>query len=135
MKISRTSGLVIPRTYEKEDFYQNIKNHLTRKVYEYNRSEFSIYKFYIEGPNVLLIPRFFPIHLFNAEFEVVDKLPDGKDIDIIHNISKLRDKLQENVVHYMSKNKNGLIQAPPGSGKTVMSIYTIGEKKDRKSVV
>lgn len=135
MKIIRTSGLVIPRTYEKEDFYQNIKNHLTRKVYGYNRSDFSIYEFYVEGPNVLLIPRFFPIHKFNAEFEIIDKIPDGKDIDITHNISKLRDELQENVVNYMRRNKNGLIQAPPGSGKTVMAIYTIGEKKKKTFIL
>lgn len=135
MKIIRTSGLNIPRTYENEEFYINIKKHLTRKFYEYNRHESHINTYYNEGPEVLLVPRFTPIQKFNSEIEIVDKIPEGKNIDINHNIEKLRDELQENVVQYMATHNNGLIQAPPGSGKTVMTIYSISNLKKKTFII
>ena len=64
----------------------------------------------------------------------IDNIHNGQDIKINHNI-KLRDDLQRNIVKYMLENKNGIIQANPGSGKTVISIYVIATLKKKAFIL
>lgn len=56
--LTKTSGICIPRKYEDSKWYQNIKIKLTRNTREYQRSTFNTNLYFLEGPNVLKIPRF-----------------------------------------------------------------------------
>jgi len=132
--LNRTSGITIPRKYEKEDWYVGIKRKLTRHSREYQRSTFITNQYFLEGINVLKIPRFFPVEDYIDDFKIIDNIHNGQDIKINHNI-KLRDDLQRNIVKYMLENKNGIIQANPGSGKTVISIYVIATLKKKAFIL
>jgi superfamily II DNA or RNA helicase len=133
MELSKTSGIVIPRTFENEDFYKRIKNHLERTVTDYTRSNTYDLKFYVEGERNLKIPRFFPINKY-VDCKLIDTISSGKDIQIEHNI-KLRDELQESIVNFLMTHDRGTIEAAPGSGKTVVAIYSIAEKKKKSLII
>ena len=45
MKLVRRSGILIPRKYEQELWYQKIKDDLTRRAQDYQTSTFIIQKF------------------------------------------------------------------------------------------
>jgi len=130
--IYKNSGIFIPKKYENESFYDNIKNNLTRLTKSYQNSPFIELKFYIEDNNYLIIPRYFPLEDY-CDLKINDKLPPGKDIDISTNL-ELRDDLQKSVVDFINSNNKGIIQAPPGSGKTIMSIKAICDKK-KKTII
>ena len=132
--LEKTSGIIIPRRYENYDWYNEIKTKLTRHSREYQRSTFITNQYFLEGKNVLKIPRFFPINDYIVPFELHDKIKDGQDIQINHNI-QLRDDLQKNIVEYMLTNQNGIIQANPGSGKTVISIYVVATLKKKTFIL
>jgi hypothetical protein len=129
--LTRTSGICIPRTYESHEFYSNIKYHLTRHSREYQTSVFVTNRYYLEGSTVLKIPRYFPVQDYvKDDVEIIDKIPSVQTIKLNHNIT-LRDEMQKNIVNYMLTNTRGIIQANPGSGKTVTSIYVISELKKK----
>lgn len=129
----RRSGIVIPRTYEIENFYWDIRNKLVRKFAQYNSPElFTTYKFFNESENYLTIPRFFPIQDY-VNCKIIDKTHEGEVINIEHNITP-RNSTQETTIDFMLKNDYGVIQLNPGMGKTVISIYTIATRK-RKSLI
>lgn len=132
MEFVLSSGILIPREFEREDFYIDIKSHLTRVVRDYTGTQFTTLKFYQEGEKFLKIPRFFPIHNF-IDCKIKDSNKDGEDIKIEHNIT-LRDEVQKNAVEYLINNPNGIIQASPGSGKTVITIFMISQLK-KKSLI
>jgi len=134
IKLIKSSGICIPRDYENQEFYNLIKHELTRHAKQYQTSIYITNKYYIEGKNILKIPRFFPIEKYIDNYEIVDKINDGQDININHNI-ELRDELQKNIVNYMLTNKNGIIEAEPGSGKTVVSIYAVSELKKKTFIL
>jgi hypothetical protein len=134
LTFKRTSGIEIPRTYLKEDFYTKIKDFLRRRVKSYQTSDFSVYNFFVENKESLIVPRFFPMEMFLPDCEVQDSLSDGQDIDIQHSIL-LRDTVQHDMVDYLLKNDRGIIQAPPGSGKTVVCIYAIAERKKKAFIL
>ena len=136
IKLIKTSGIVIPRKYEESSlFYNVIKNKLTRHSKEYQRSTYITNKYFLEGTNVLKIPRFFPVEDYIAgNFEIVENLNDGQDIEINHNI-ELRDDLQKNIVNYMLTHNNGIIQANPGSGKTVVSVFVVSTLKKKTFIL
>lgn len=134
LKLKRTSGILVPRDYENTDFYELIIRRLTRRAKSYQNSSFEIYRFFLEGPNFLTIPRYFPINEISKYIEVIDHINPGEDIKINHNIT-LRDELQKNVVEYFLNNRNGILQAVPGSGKTVTSIYNIAERKKKTLIL
>jgi superfamily II DNA or RNA helicase len=129
----RTSGIIIPTEYKNEKWYQFIKKKLTRRFKDYNTSTYTVYKFYIEGEKFLKIPRFFPIHDYLL-CKIEDKINDGEDIEIEHSII-LRDELQRNTVEYMLSHDMGIIQCPPGSGKTILSIYIIATLKKKTLIL
>jgi hypothetical protein len=134
IKLSKTSGICIPRKFENNEWYERIKIQLTRHSKEYQTSLYVTNYFYLEGTNILKIPRFFPVEDYISKFQIVDGIPDGQDININHNI-ELRDDLQKNIVDYMLNNKNGIIQANPGSGKTVVSIYAAATFKKKTFIL
>lgn len=135
MNLVRTSGVVIPRVLEvfNRESYDDIKRELTRTSKDYLGHSTITLQFFIEGFNYLKVPRFFPIQKYINDFDVEDKIPIGEDISINHNI-ELRDESQKDMVEYLLKNDNGIIQAQPGSGKTVVSIYMIAERK-KKTII
>ena len=62
LKFKKRSGIAIPRKYEFEKFYRDIKDHLTRTSQDYNTSTLVTSTFFKENDKYLVIPRFFPIH-------------------------------------------------------------------------
>jgi len=135
-KFYRKSGIFIPKTYEYKPFYSTIKEFLFRRTKGYNTSEFIKNWFYLESDKGLLIPRFFPIDKFlnKNEYEIEDNLTNtNNDINISHNITP-RNETQKEAIEFMMTNNNGILQLPPGVGKTVITIYMIGERK-KKSLI
>ncbi len=132
----KKQGILIPSKYKNSTFYFGIKGFLHRWSNSYgNKKEKTIHKFFIESDNYLLVPRFFPIDNFvNEPFKIIDESHIGKDIDITHNISP-RDRIQENAINYMLKNDSGIIEMEPGSGKTVITIYVVSERKKRTLIL
>lgn len=128
-----TSGLCIQKECNTEPFYHKVKEHLVRKMKHYQDSTYDFYTFYIEGDKILKVPRFFPINQY-VSCNVLDSSPAGQDISIGHHI-QLRDDQQKDIVNFMLTNDRGVIQAPPGSGKTVLSIYVIAERKKKTFII
>ena len=133
-KLVRTSGILIPRSLENSENYTIIKKRLTRRGQVYNKSPFVINKFYVEGPSFLKIPRFFPLYEIDNFISIENKIPVGKDININHHVT-LRDDLQKDMARYMLTNNNGIIQASPGSGKTVVAVYVVCERKKKTLIL
>lgn len=130
---SRRSGIFIPKSYENEDFYWNMKEFLRRRSKNYQDSTYTINRFYKETTQFLLVPRFFPIQEY-TDCQVVDKSDGGETINISHNIS-LRNELQEKALKHMLENDSGVIQLQPGTGKTVVSIRMIAERKKKAFIL
>jgi len=128
-----TSGLCIPKECNTEPFYYKVKEHLVRKAKHYQDSAYDFYMFYLEGDKILKVPRFFPIQEY-VTCNVLDSVSPGLDISINHKI-QLRDDLQKDIVNFMLTHDRGVIQAPPGSGKTVLSIYAVAERKKKTLIL
>jgi superfamily II DNA or RNA helicase len=133
MILKRTSGICIPRELENEIFYTNIKDNLTRRFRDYGTSTISLHNFYVEDHKILKIPRFFPIWDY-VSCKIENKFGSGEDIKINHNIT-LRDELQKNIVSYLLENNRGIIQASPGSGKTVTGVCSVAERKKKTFIL
>ena len=134
MILQRTSGILIPRELEEEPYYQLIKKGLTRYSKDFLGKSTTILNFYVEGPKFLKLPRFFPIEMYIPDCSVENKYSNGEDIEITHKITP-RDDLQKSMIDYLLHHENGLIQAPPGSGKTVVAINTIAERKKKALIL
>lgn len=132
-KFIRTSGILIPRDLATERFYTDIRTHLTRTVRDYTGINLTTLFFFNEGPKFFKVPRYFPIQNY-VNCEIEDKISDGDDIRVEANIN-LRDEVQENAVNFFMDNEYGIIQAPPGSGKTVMTILMISKRKKRSFIL
>jgi len=128
----RRSGITIPRSYESEEFYKNIKRDLTRRSKQYNSEDFVTNIFYVETEKSLMIPRYFPINKY-VPCNIEDVYSVGEDIAITHSI-KPRDEIQERFMNIMINEECGLIQLEPGVGKTVITIYAIAHRK-KKSII
>jgi superfamily II DNA or RNA helicase len=133
MIFKRTSGICIPRELENETFYNNIKGNLTRRFRDYNTSTLSLHNFFLEDSKILKIPRFFPIWDYTS-CKIENIFGPGEDIQINHHIT-LRDDLQKNIVEYLMENNRGIIQAPPGSGKTVTGVCCVAERKKKAFIL
>ena len=135
-KFYRKSGILIPNEYKNESFYKTIKEFLVRRSKKYNTSDFTKNIFYLESNIGMLIPRFFPIERFivKSNFIIEETLKNvDNDIQINHNITP-RNETQTEAMNYMITNKSGILQLPPGVGKTVITIYMIAERK-KKSLI
>ena len=133
MKIIKRSGLLIPREYEYNDFYIRIREFLERRSKDYNKSTFTVSKFYIESEKFLLVPRNFPIQQYLFDYEIDDHTHEGEDIKINHIIQP-RSTAQEKAIEYILSNDSGILQLSPGVGKTVITIYMIATRK-KKSLI
>ena len=133
VNLIKRSGILIPRTYENTSFYQSIKEHLTRRSQDYTKSVLIVNEFFLESEKFMLIPRYFPIQKYIHSFSVSEKSHRGMDIKIEHNI-KPRSETQEKAINFMLRSESGILQLPPGVGKTVISIYMIAERK-KKSLI
>ncbi|MCK5612626.1 DEAD/DEAH box helicase family protein [Candidatus Pacearchaeota archaeon] len=132
LKFNRRAGIAIPREYENEVFYTRIRDHLFRRVQNFNTPDFTIMKFYLETKKFLTVPRFFPVESY-VNCKIIDNSHDGEEIDFTHNISP-RDKTQQETMDFMLQNSQGIIQLSPGMGKTIISIHTIAQRK-RKTFI
>lgn len=126
IKIFRRSGLLIPREYEDQFFYKQIKNFLTRRAKRYGYSDIIINEFFLETNKYLIIPRLFPINDF-IECEIEDYSHSGEKINVNHDI-ELRNDLQKKVTNHLVNNDNTTLELEPGTGKTIMAIYDIVER-------
>lgn len=134
IELIKRSGILIPRRYENEGFYKTIKEHLTRRSQDYTKSVLIVNEFYLESEKFMLIPRFFPIGKFIPSYKLKNVSHLGTDIQIQHNI-KPRSEAQEKAMKYVMNHENGILQLPPGVGKTVISIYMIAERKKKTLIV
>jgi superfamily II DNA or RNA helicase len=128
----RRSAILIPRLYEKENFYQQIKQHLTRATRDYQTDLYVTNYYYIETDKFLVVPRLLNINKF-VYCDITNKSCKGLDIDISHKIVP-RDDTQRKGIDYLMRNSSGILKLPPGTGKTVISIYAISEKK-KKTII
>lgn len=130
---SRRSGLELSNEYKNETFYLAIKEFLRRRVQQYHTPDYIIQEFYLETPEHLLIPRYFNLDRFVTQYEILDRTDNGAHIDIQHNIKPRNDE-QQKAINFLMKHDHGILQLPPGVGKTVISIYMVGERK-RKTFI
>jgi len=128
LELIQRSGLLIPKEHQYKEFYIKIKEFLERRTMAYDRSNYTINRFYIESEKYLLIPRYFPIQQYSFAYSIKTHQHDGAPIEIEHNITP-RSTAQEKAIKYMLNHENGIIQLAPGVGKTVISIYVIAERK------
>jgi len=128
----RKSNIMIPWEVGGQ-YVKAIKEDLTRRSKNYQSDTYTTNTFYVETKDYLLVPRFFPIWRFIPGAKVVDKSSPGEKIKINHNITP-RNDLQRRSIKYMMTHGSGIIQLEPGSGKTVISICIIAERK-RKTLV
>ena len=131
--LDRTSGILIPRSFENEPFYEQVKSSLYRICRAFHSEESFHYQFYIEGSRFLKVPRFFPVEVF-TDCQVQDALPEGESISIEDHI-ELRDDVQRSMVEFMLTHDRGLIQAPPASGKTVVCIKMVAMRKKKTLIL
>jgi superfamily II DNA or RNA helicase len=135
MKVIRSSALVIPTSLN-FPFIKNVKDHLTRTFKEYNNEDKEItINFYVQTKNLLIVPRYFPLNKYvnNEGITIEDRTCIGKRIELNHNIVP-RGSLQEECSKWFKLNKKGILHADTGSGKTVMAIRAICEKR-RKTLI
>lgn len=132
LKLKRKSGIIIPKEYKNELFYNRIQEHLIRRQKDFNTEIYITQKYFVENDHFMIIPRFFPIDQY-VNCEIIDDSHTGEDIEISHNIIP-RNEAQELTIKQMLQVDNGIIQLNPGMGKTVISIYMIAERK-KKSII
>lgn len=133
LKFKRLSTLVIPRIYENTTWFWQITEALIRISRQYRSKESTQTVFYYMSDKNLYIPRFFPINDY-VQCEIEDQSLGGETIDIETNI-KPRDEVQIRAIQHMLKNPNATMQLEPGVGKTVISIYVVGELKKKTLVL
>lgn len=113
--LRRTSGILLPKSHSE---YDEIIRDLNREIETFDGSLVNI-AFYEDMGNEILIPRFYPL-----DEDVVDLSEDGEDIVIEHNITP-RTERQRLSMEFFKNNDYGVLRLEPGSGKTVLAIWTI----------
>lgn len=132
--LSKSSGILIPENLSNLEPFTTIKRDLVRKSKGYN-DEVVITSFYeeIDGYG-LLIPRYYPVEKFLSDFEVINILPPPKNISIESKIV-FRDSAQESAFLKMKNSEACVIKAKPATGKTVISIHLVCDKKLKTMVL
>jgi superfamily II DNA or RNA helicase len=124
MNLTRTSGIILPKTHPK---YIDVIRDLNRSVETFTGSIVNI-KFYEELDDFILIPRFYPL-----DEEIVDGSDVGDDIEIEHTIEP-RTPRQKQSMDFFRDNERGVLRLEPGSGKTVLAIWAIATFK-KKTII
>ena len=70
LELIKRSGLLIPKEHQYKEFYIKIKEFLERRTMAYDRSNYTINRFYVESEKYLLIPRYFPIQQYTFAYNV-----------------------------------------------------------------
>ena len=83
VEVIQRSGLLIPRKYEKEDFYLKVKEELIRTSKAYQTSNLEIQVFYVESDKFLLVPRYFPLNKFTPSINVKDYTGENLEREIL----------------------------------------------------
>jgi superfamily II DNA or RNA helicase len=130
-KFNRFDGIYIPK---KESFVEEIKDFLIRRVFDFQSQKSISYKFYREIEDQIIVPRFFPLQKFVYSSSITDNTPSGQNIEINHHIEP-RNESQIKAIMFLMNNEHGMIQLIPGSGKTVISIYMIAERKKKTFIL
>lgn len=121
----RKSGIILPKTHEK---FVEVCSNLTRMVEDWNSTS-TLLSFYEEFEDYVLIPRFYPI----GE-EVKDETDEGADIDIKSNVTP-RSERQKLYIKEFTNRDNGILQAEPGVGKTVIATCIVSHYKKRSIII
>lgn len=134
--IKYKSGIYISKAHRNEKFYKDIINDLTRVITGYN-DEVKVCRFFKETENYILIPRYYPLHkvgLGTVQINREQFLEKPEQINIKHNIIP-RNELQERSIKTLMGSKACILQLSPGTGKTVIAIYTIAELKMKSLIL
>ena len=124
MIVTRDSCIRIPKTYQKQEWYQEIMQHLTRRSESFANSEQLEIKFYYDTDDIhLLLPRYFPTEKYGITVKYNGSLKE-KSISINEHI-KPRNQKQINAIDWLLKNDKGVLCMKPGEGKTVVAIKVI----------
>lgn len=122
--LKRVSGIELPKNHPD---YHRIESDLNRNLRGFTGDIHNV-KFYRDHGDSILIPRFYPIS---------DKIYDcsiiGVDIDIECHLVP-RSERQKKYISFLINNKNGVLKADPGSGKTAMTISAISQIK-KKAII
>ena len=106
-----------------------IKKHLGKSTFGTER----YFNLIEESGNMVILPRGFLIKLTefldtnNMPYQIKENERDFEKLSFKNSIS-LRDE-QENVVVRMLENSNGILVAPPGSGKTIIALEMVTRLK------
>lgn len=124
--LRRTSGIILPKSHV---LYESIVTDLNRVVETFN-GDLETICFYeeLENEDSILIPRYYPI-----DEPIEDCSDEGEDIQIEHNI-KPRNNRQKISMDFFKNNDHGVLRLEPGSGKTVLAIWTIATHK-KKTII
>ena len=112
-----------------------IKKKVGRNTFETER----FFKFVEETENEVIIPRGFVGKLIRfcrenkIAYDFIDERNNLKEIDFLFN-AKLKEH-QQSIVESISKKDLGVIVAPPGSGKTIIGLKVIAEKKQPALII
>ncbi len=126
-ELERTSGIKIPYNYPN---IENIKAFLTRKLYNFQTNVSKEISFYEECYDHILIPRYYPIE----GALVKNNTCDGVDINITSKIIP-RSEDQADAIKLMSTKNCGIIKRDTGSGKTIISIDAICNRKKKTLIL
>lgn len=132
MNFIQTSCIRIPLSFKDEAWFQQIVKHLTRSSSSYSDPTiFKTSKFYDIKNGDLLIPKFYPIEKLGHTKTVY--LSEGEDIQFNFK-AEWKNDLQKQGFEFLISNKSGVLQLPPGEGKTVITIGSIS-KIGKKSII
>jgi len=122
-------GYRIPSKYKDQFYYKEIKKNLTLSSRDYFTKEIVKTKYYYETDKALLLPRLYPIENYIQKGFIAQK--ENYKATKIKIKSKItpRNKIQTDSIKYLLNNPNTLLQLPPGSGKTIISIDVLCQLK------
>jgi len=132
MNFIQNSCIRIPLSFKNEAWFQQIVKHLTRSNPSYSDpSVFETVRFFDQRDGNLLIPRYYPIEKLGHTKTIY--IFEGENISFKFK-SQWRNNLQEQGFDFLVNNNNGILQLPPGEGKTVIAIGAIS-KIGKKSII
>ena len=140
IKISRYNLPMILINFLKEELnFVNSEFIIKSKVGRNTFGTERYFRFIDETEDSVVIPRGFIGKLirfckeYNIEYDFIDNRQKKKAVDYLFN-AQLREH-QQLVIENISKKDLGVIVSPPGSGKTVLALKAIAEKKQPALII
>ena len=134
MIIKRRSCLLIPKEYESESFYTNIRADLTRMSRSFGKDTITATKYFIDTSEGMMIPRYYPVEKFIKDCEIFDFSSEGEDIEINHHITP-KNEVQQKAIDHLLGCDSATLRLDPGVGKTVISIFVVSTRKKKTIVI